>query len=58
MYTHTHTHTHTHMHQLVISPPVISMNTFVMVLKILSTLCTSCPVLAVELLRLSEMIIP
>jgi len=38
---------------LVISPPVISMNTFVMVLKVLSTLCTSCPVLAVELLRLN-----
>ena len=40
--------------QLVISPPVISMNTFVMVLKILSTLCSTCPALAVELLRLSE----
>lgn len=36
------------------SPPVISSNMFVTVVKMLSTLCSSCPMMAVELLNLSK----
>ncbi len=52
-HSHTHTLTHTHTLQLVVSPPVISPSMFVQVVRLLSTLCASCPVLAVELLKLS-----
>lgn len=38
---------------LVISPPIISSSMFVSVLKMLSTLCASCPSLAVQLMRLN-----
>jgi hypothetical protein len=38
---------------LVVSPPVISSSTFVTVLRMLSTLCSACPPLAVELLKIS-----
>ena len=38
------------------SPPVISTNMFVTVVKMLSTLCSVCPVMAVELLTLSKTI--
>ena len=40
--------------QLVVTPPVISSNTFVTVLRMMSTLCVACPVLAVELLKISK----
>ena len=39
--------------QLVVSPPAISSGTFVTVLRMLSTLCSACPPLAVELLTIS-----
>lgn len=39
--------------KLVVSPPVISSSTFVTVLRMLSTLCSTCPPLAVELLKIS-----
>ncbi len=38
------------------SPPVISANMFVTVVKMLSSLCSVCPVMAVELLTLSKTI--
>ena len=41
--------------QLVVSPPVISSAMFVTVLKMMSTLCATCPTLAVQLLRLSQL---
>ncbi|CAI7994463.1 E3 ubiquitin-protein ligase TRIP12, partial [Geodia barretti] len=38
---------------LVVSPPAISSGTFVTVLRMLSTLCSACPPLAVELLTIN-----
>ncbi|KAL5476128.1 hypothetical protein EMCRGX_G026036 [Ephydatia muelleri] len=38
---------------LIVSPPVISSSVFVTALKMLSTLCASCPLLAVDLLKLN-----
>ena len=40
--------------QLVVSPPVISSNTFVTVLRMMSTISSACPALAVELLKISQ----
>ena len=39
---------------MVMTPAVISASMFVTVVKMLSTLCSVCPVMAVELLTLSE----
>lgn len=36
---------------LVVTPPVISTSTFIMVIRMLSTMCANCPELAVRLLR-------
>lgn len=36
---------------LVVSPPVISTGTFVMVIRMMATLCAACPILAVDLLK-------
>ena len=41
--------------QLVVSPPVISTGTFVMVIRMLAIMCGSCPDLAVVLLRQSKL---
>ena len=40
--------------QLVVSPPVVSTGTFVMVIRMLAIMCGSCPDLAVVLLRQSK----
>lgn len=37
--------------QLVVSPPMISTGTFITVLRMLSVMCSSCPELAITLLR-------
>lgn len=39
---------------LLVSPPIISTGTFVMVIRMLATMCASCPQLAVQLLKLSK----
>lgn len=39
---------------LVVTPPVLSNNTFVMVIRMMATLCGACPQLAVNLLKLSK----
>lgn len=39
---------------LLVSPPIISTGTFVMVVRMLATMCAACPKLAVELLKLSK----
>jgi len=39
---------------LVVSPPVISTGTFVMVIRMLAIMCASCPDLAVVLLKQSK----
>ena len=39
---------------LVVSPPVLSNSTFVMVIRMMATLCGTCPQLAVDLLKLSK----
>ncbi|XP_071951146.1 E3 ubiquitin-protein ligase TRIP12-like isoform X2 [Antedon mediterranea] len=36
---------------LVVTPPIISTNTFIMVVRMLSVMCASCPELAVQLLK-------
>jgi len=36
---------------VVASPPVMSTNTFIMVLRMMSTLCTNCPELSQTLLK-------
>ncbi|XP_074599417.1 E3 ubiquitin-protein ligase ctrip isoform X2 [Brevipalpus obovatus] len=38
---------------LLVSPPIISSGTFVMVIRMLATMCASCPILAVQLLKLN-----
>lgn len=40
--------------QLVVSPPVVSTGTFVMVIRMLAIMCGSCPDLAVVLLKQSK----
>ena len=39
---------------LVVIPPIISTGTFVSVIRMLSVMCSSCPEIAVQLLKLSE----
>jgi len=39
---------------LLVSPPIISTGTFVMVIRMLATMCASCPPLAIQLLKLSK----
>jgi len=36
---------------LMISPPIISTNTFVMIIRMLAVMCTNCPAIAVQLLQ-------
>ena len=38
---------------LIVSPPIISTGTFVMVIRMLATMCASCPSLAIQLLKLN-----
>ncbi|XP_077987999.1 E3 ubiquitin-protein ligase TRIP12-like isoform X2 [Glandiceps talaboti] len=38
-------------HELVVSPPIISTGTFIMVIRMLSLMCSNCPQLAVQLLK-------
>lgn len=45
---------HTVLLQLVVSPPVVSTGTFVMVIRMLAIMCGNCPDLAVVLLRQSK----
>ncbi len=40
--------------QLMVTPPVVSTGTFVMVIRMLVVMCASCPDLAVVLLKQSE----
>lgn len=42
---------------LVVSPPVISTGTFIMVIRMLSVMCSNCPELAVWLLKQSKWLI-
>lgn len=42
---------------LLVSPPIISSSTFVMNIRMLATMCASCPPLAVQLLKLSKFLV-